>query len=54
MGCKIAVDMFHLKKEDLIDDLDGILTIADFIAEPMRMEHKCSLFNGSISIGLRK
>ena len=29
-GCKLAVDMFHLKKEDLIDDLDGILTIGDF------------------------
>jgi hypothetical protein len=22
--------MFHLKEEDLIDDLDGILTIGDF------------------------
>ena len=22
--------MFHLDKEDLIDDLDGILTIGDF------------------------
>ncbi len=29
-GCKLAVDMFHLKKEDLIEDLDGILTIGDF------------------------
>lgn len=29
-GCKLAVDMFHLKDEDLIDDLDGILTIGDF------------------------
>ena len=29
-GCKLAIDMFHLKKEDLIDDLDGILTIGDF------------------------
>ena len=29
-ACKLAVDMFHLKKEDLIDDLDGILTIGDF------------------------
>lgn len=29
-GCKLAVDMFHLKREDLIDDLDGILTIGDF------------------------
>lgn len=29
-GCKLAIDMFHLKDEDLIDDLDGILTIGDF------------------------
>ena len=29
-GCKLAIDMFHLKKEDLIDDLDGIITIGDF------------------------
>jgi peroxiredoxin family protein len=29
-GCKLAVDMFHLTEEDLIDDLDGILTIGDF------------------------
>jgi len=29
-GCKLAIDMFHLEREDLIDDLDGILTIGDF------------------------
>ena len=29
-GCKLAVDMFHLKESDLIDDLNGILTIGDF------------------------
>jgi peroxiredoxin family protein len=29
-GCKLAIDMFHLKEKDLIDDLDGILTIGDF------------------------
>ena len=29
-GCKLAIDMFHLTEEDLIDDLDGILTIGDF------------------------
>ena len=29
-GCKLAMDMFHLQKEDLIDDLDGILTVGDF------------------------
>jgi len=29
-ACKLAVEMFHLEKEDLIDDLDDILTIGDF------------------------
>lgn len=29
-ACKLAMDMFHLKKEDLIDDLDGVLTVGDF------------------------
>ena len=29
-ACKLAVDMFHLEEDDLIDDLDGILTIGDF------------------------
>ncbi len=29
-ACKLAVEMFHLKEEDLIDELDGILTIGDF------------------------
>lgn len=29
-ACKLAMDMFHLKEEDLIDDLDGILTVGGF------------------------
>lgn len=29
-ACKLAYDMFHLKENDLIEDLDGILTIGDF------------------------
>lgn len=29
-GCKLAIDMFHVKREDLIDELDGVLTIGDF------------------------
>ncbi len=29
-ACKLAYDMFHLKEQDLIDDLNGILTIGDF------------------------
>ena len=29
-ACKLAVDMFKLKTEDLYEDLDGILTVGDF------------------------
>lgn len=29
-ACKMAVEMFKLKEEDFIDDLDGILTVGDF------------------------
>ena len=29
-ACKLAMDMFHLEKKDLIDDLDGVLTVGDF------------------------
>ncbi len=29
-ACKLAVDMFKLKKEDLSDEVDSIITIGDF------------------------
>lgn len=29
-ACKLAMDMFHLKEEDLWDELDGVLTVGDF------------------------
>jgi peroxiredoxin family protein len=29
-ACKLAMDMFHYTKDDLIDDLDGVLTVGDF------------------------
>jgi peroxiredoxin family protein len=29
-GCKMAMDMFGLKKEDLRDDVDGVLTVGEF------------------------
>lgn len=29
-ACKLAMDMFDLKEEDLIDDIDGVLTVGDF------------------------
>lgn len=29
-ACKLAMDMFHLEKEDLFDELDGVLTVGQF------------------------
>ncbi len=29
-GCKLATDMFKLKREDFIDDLEDIITVGDF------------------------
>lgn len=29
-GCKLAMDMFHLKKEELVDEVEKIITIGDF------------------------
>ena len=29
-ACKLAMEMFHLKEADLIDDIDGVLTVGDF------------------------
>lgn len=29
-ACKLAMDMFHYKKEDMYPDLDGILTVGGF------------------------
>jgi peroxiredoxin family protein len=29
-ACKLAMDMFDIKEKDLIDDLDGVLTVGDF------------------------
>jgi len=31
-ACKLAVDMFKLKREDFIDDLDGIITVGEMFA----------------------
>ena len=29
-ACKLAMDMFDLEEKDLIDDIDGVLTVGDF------------------------
>ena len=29
-ACKLAMDMFHLKRDDLIDDVDGVITVGEF------------------------
>lgn len=32
-ACKLAMDMFHYTKEDLYDDIDGVLTVGGFYKE---------------------
>jgi peroxiredoxin family protein len=29
-ACKLAMDMFHIEKDHLIDEIDGVLTVGDF------------------------
>lgn len=29
-ACKLAMEMFHFTKDDMYDDIDGILTVGDF------------------------
>lgn len=29
-ACKLAMEMFHYKKEDMYEDLDGVITVGDF------------------------
>lgn len=29
-ACKLAMEIFHYKKEDLIENIDGVLTVGDF------------------------
>jgi len=31
-ACKLAMDMFNLKKEDLVPEVEGVLTVGDFYA----------------------
>ena len=31
-ACKLAMDMFDLTEKDLIEDIDGVLTVGDFYA----------------------
>lgn len=29
-ACKLAMDMFHFKKDDMYGDIDGVITVGDF------------------------
>ena len=29
-ACKLAMEMFHYKKEDMYDDIDDVITVGDF------------------------
>lgn len=32
-ACKLAMEMFHLEKEDLFEEVDGVLTVGDFYTQ---------------------
>jgi peroxiredoxin family protein len=32
-ACKLAMDMFHFKKEDLYDGVEEVITVGDFYAK---------------------
>jgi peroxiredoxin family protein len=32
-ACKLAMDMFHYQKNDMFDEIDGVLTVGDFYKE---------------------
>ena len=32
-ACKLAMDMFHLEDDKLIDEIDGVITVGDFYAK---------------------
>lgn len=32
-GCKLAMDMFHYKKEDMYEGIDDIITVGDFYSK---------------------
>ena len=37
-ACKLAMDMFHYTKEDLYDDVDGVITVGDFYKQGSGVE----------------
>jgi hypothetical protein len=39
--------MFHFDKEDMFEDIDGIIRVGDFIKKPKAYERICYLFRCS-------
>jgi peroxiredoxin family protein len=42
-GCKLAMDMFHLKREDLIDQIEDVITVGQFY-DRAKSEHTHIVF----------
>jgi peroxiredoxin family protein len=42
-ACKLAMDMFHLEEKDLIDEINGVITVGDFY-EKAAGEHTHLMF----------
>ncbi len=43
-ACKLAMDMFHYKKEDLYEGIDDVITVGDFYKKAEGMAHICCLY----------
>ena len=48
-ACKLAMDMFHYKKEDMYDDIDAVITVGDFYnrGKGSRHAHAVCIRSGS-------
>jgi hypothetical protein len=44
------MDMFHFDKEDMFEDIDGIIRVGDFIKKPKAYERICYLFRCSYHV----
>lgn len=38
-ACRLAMDMFHYKKEDMYEDIDDVITVGDFYKPGKRLRY---------------
>jgi peroxiredoxin family protein len=47
-ACKLAMDMFHYKKEDMYDGIEAVITVAIFTNKVRAKERTCCLYRSII------